>query len=325
MPLNTSPIFVVDVACCVISVVCIGLRLYVRGYLVGKIGLDDWLLLAGVIFFVAGNTSDAVLLGHLSATANKLFGTVNVCIYIIGETLIRLAYASFFLGVIPPELDLKWHRYFIITSVALYTLFQTSSVFLHLFNCGSPANLTDLSSVCLSDRVLEVLFDFSFGLNAVLDWVMALIPLSVILRSTMNKRSKFTVGIILSLGCFAGTLCVVVLIVSRTSRWDYSDNGVPEKAILIETLATMETQVAILCLTLAALRPLFRRYLDVTQNSTGPTALLESQFASTASRGLSMETGEIEMFSQLSPTDKHSVMVFAHTGMMPLNTHGLLK
>lgn len=39
----------VDAACCVISVACICLRLYVRKHLVHKVALDDWLLLFGVV------------------------------------------------------------------------------------------------------------------------------------------------------------------------------------------------------------------------------------------------------------------------------------
>lgn len=88
----------------------------------------------------------------------------------------------------------------------------------------------------------------------------ALIPIAIVLRSTMTTRMKVSVVSIMLLGCMAGCLALSVIIISRQG-WDFTQESNQNPAIVIDILTTVETLVAIICLTLAALRPLFRKWL----------------------------------------------------------------
>ncbi|KAF2150349.1 hypothetical protein K461DRAFT_175298 [Myriangium duriaei CBS 260.36] len=274
---NYGSIIGLDAACVVITTGFMALRLYVRYFLVKKIGVDDWLLLVAAIMFNAACILDAVswrLLQKDGIVAgwymSILTGTIDVIPYLLAEAFARLAYAAFYLRVIPPELNLRWHRWIIIVTVSLYFLFQFTFAFIYLFACGSPANLgsTRADVKCISDNILNDLFDVGYYADAMLDWLMALIPATVIWKSQMNRRTKLSIGVILLLGCVAGVMAVVVIVLSGSHGWNFVDTDDMNPAIFIDCIATIETQVAILCLCLAALKPLVNKWLDTTVKST---------------------------------------------------------
>ncbi|KAF2158237.1 hypothetical protein K461DRAFT_265009 [Myriangium duriaei CBS 260.36] len=275
-----------DAVCIFVSAVCISLRLYVRYFLVRKVGLDDWLLLAGVsliswlqLFFVVSCFLDAADWFTLEkqGVPNGLsqfykIGGIDIFPYLMCEVLTRFAYAVFYLRVIPPELDLRWQRYLIITMVWIYGLWQTANAFLNLFQCGSPANLGNQDAICLSHVVLGALFDTSYYLDAILDWMMALIPVVIVWKSTMTRRAKISVALILLLGCCASVISIAVVIMSKHNATIAPDPTDQRYAIKIDMLATSESLVVIICLSLAALKPLFRKFFDMTTKLTSSAA-----------------------------------------------------
>ncbi|KAF2154490.1 hypothetical protein K461DRAFT_305522 [Myriangium duriaei CBS 260.36] len=197
-----------------------------------------------------------------------LLGRIAVAPYLTTEAFVRLAYAAFYLRVLPPELEhLLWHRWIIIVSVTAYALFQILYAFLYLFACGNPINATDPNASCLEEEVLVTMFHASYYGDAALDWMMTLIPISVIWKTTMNKRAKLSVILILLLGCFAGGLAIAIIILSRSSGWELTNAEDKRRSIVINILATFETQVAIVCLSLAALRPLFKKLMETNTGS----------------------------------------------------------
>ena len=119
------------------------------------------------------------------------------------EVLVRWAYAAFYLRVIPSELDLRWHRYTVIFVISLYTVYQTFDVLYGLFQCGSPSNLssTDPNVKCLGTKWTEGVLITTYSFDAAIDWFMAMMPLYIIMKSSMTQRMKLSVACILLLSC----------------------------------------------------------------------------------------------------------------------------
>lgn len=205
--------------------------------------------------------------------------------YILAETFIRAAYAVFYLSVIPKQLDhLQWQRWTIIFGFAAYAVLQTVCAFVILFECGSPANInsTDPNVVCVNNDVLTFFYDVPYYLDAILDWLMALVTIGMVLKSSMLKKDKISAAFVLALGCVASILAVVAIALSYV---DGASDNVADKsmAIIVDILATSETLTALLCLSLVAFKPLVRKYFGQYTITTGrgnSTKPIESQATS---------------------------------------------
>ncbi|KAF2158269.1 hypothetical protein K461DRAFT_300080 [Myriangium duriaei CBS 260.36] len=280
---NYYPILVLNFVAIVVVSVCTGLRLYVRHSLVRKVGLDDWLLLIGVHSERTGLDYPAQKRcgGRcIAQQAGRIFP------YLISEVFVRLAYAVFYLRVIPPELDLRWQRWFVQGAVAVYALYQTANAFIYIFQCGSPANLGKRGpgvTGCIAQSTMGALFDSSYYFDAALDWAMAIIPMVVVWKSTMTLRTKIMVVLILLLGCCASAIAVVAIVMSKLDGAVASNFANQHHVIVVTVLVWAEPMVAIICLSLAALRPLFRKFLDA-----GPKTL-----------------SSLSLSSQMSPPVQH--------------------
>lgn len=255
---DVDPI-VFDGVCIVVTVLMLALRLYIRKTMVKKVWLDDWLLVAAVIFFVISCALDATC-WILSAQGDRTqmaaqVGTIDIFPYLVAEILVRAAYAVFYLRVMPAQLGLRWHRRIVIFVLVVYTLWQTMAAFLYLFACGSPANIGNPDAKCLSQALQSRIFQGTYFLDALVDWLMALMAIDVVRRSTMSHRTKLSVAPVLGLGCLTSVIAIVLIPLSRA-------DGLA--VMVTDMLATAETFLAIVCLCLAAYKPLLNKWLDGT-------------------------------------------------------------
>lgn len=287
---NTVIIF--DAVSAVVALTIVAARFYVRHTVVKKVKSDDWLLLIGALFLVTSNVLDAT---SWLALKNRGFSdgmglsdeldAICMVPYILAETFIRAAYAVFYLSVIPKQLDhLQWQRWTIIFGFAAYAVLQTVCAFVILFECGSPANInsTDPNVVCVNNDVLTFFYDVPYYLDAILDWLMALVTIGMVLKSSMLKKDKISAAFVLALGCVASILAVVAIALSYV---DGASDNVADKsmAIIVDILATSETLTALLCLSLVAFKPLVRKYFGQYTITTGrgnSTKPIESQATS---------------------------------------------
>ncbi|KAF2147937.1 hypothetical protein K461DRAFT_324937 [Myriangium duriaei CBS 260.36] len=294
---NYTSIVAFDGACIIISVICICLRFYVRHWIVGRVGWDDWLLLAAVILFVISSAMDAaswLILEYIGfdngGGLSYQVSAISQFPYLWVEVLVRAAYAVFYLRVVPAELDLKLHRRMILITFWLYAVYQGTNSFITLFQCGNPANLARQDAVCLSQSVRGILFDVSYAIDALVDWIMTIVPVYIVYKSVMNTRTKMSIYFILSLGCVAGILALAVIPVSKLGGVSVVNPLNLSVPIIADILATCETLVAILCLTLAALKPVVRQWLD-DGTKLRSTAANDVRFVSESAMGESIRAG----------------------------------
>ncbi|KAI4736781.1 hypothetical protein E4T50_12731 [Aureobasidium sp. EXF-12298] len=252
-----------------LSAITVIARIYVRGWMIRSFGWDDWLMMVTWALF-AVTTSLLIAIARLEIvppgvadqdTVNYIL-TLVVCIfglYILTTIIFKLSLAIFFLRVV----NQRWQRQVIIGSVTLYTLFGTAWLFVAIFQCGSPADYgkNEALGKCLPFRTVLRPLNYTHGvLNAVTDWIFAIIPIFVVRAAQMHRQQKITVCTILGLGVL-GSICSLV-------RLAYVDViGVALQDLLISApnygiVSIVELGLGITAACLATLRPLFAFWFD---------------------------------------------------------------
>ncbi|KAF2151503.1 hypothetical protein K461DRAFT_295549 [Myriangium duriaei CBS 260.36] len=206
-----------------------------------------------------------------------LLGRLVTPIYVVQSLFVRAAYTVFYLRIIPSELGFRWHRRIILIAFGVYAVYILSYGIFNIFKCGSPANLGDPDAICVKISTRGVLFDVAYCCDAGLDWTLALVPMDVVRRTVHSKRTRNSIIYILTLGCVASTIAVIIPPLNQLANKVNGDGENLLWPITVDTLAFCEALLAIVCLCLAALKPLFKEYLDPmlvlrsTQQSTQPS------------------------------------------------------
>ncbi|PSK38008.1 hypothetical protein B9Z65_1199 [Elsinoe australis] len=251
-----------------LATLCVGLRFYVRFGMIKSFGRDDWVLLAAYIVYAA----HALVLVAYGANIkkngleNEVLPSFKILefqgwMYAIDQVLIKAALAAFFLKVLPKS---SWQRMVIIVSFSLFAGFTTVFGFLNLFQCGDPLDLENPTPTCLSLTALQRLSYTSAAFNTLMDWLLTLMPITVIYKAQMSKRTKLSVIFLMMLGAFASIISIV--------RIPYIDLGLIGgtndtwvKVTPFIMLALWENCVGIMAVSLAALRPLVRKVFKDTE------------------------------------------------------------
>jgi hypothetical protein len=133
--------------------------------------------------------------------------------YILTTTLLKVSLGLFFLRV----LTKRWQKlifHIILAISATYGLFY---VFVSLFQCGNPTQLADSLLKPASPKCLPSAFLLTAGylygiINIVADWTFVLIPISVLIDSDLDRRSKISVSIVMALGAVGSVSSVLRMV-----------------------------------------------------------------------------------------------------------------
>ncbi|KAF2150176.1 hypothetical protein K461DRAFT_300604 [Myriangium duriaei CBS 260.36] len=263
---NYNSIITCDIISIVLCVSLTGLRLYVRRSIVRKLDWDDLLLVAGVCFFTARCIVD--ILGFVAfrdqGFANGsdralLMGSLTIPLHCTNAILIRGAYTFFYLRIIPSTLGFRFQRITILVAYSIFVAALATYGLVGVFKCGSPANLTHvLTAHCLKASTQGVLYNITYAVDICLDWTLFLTGAFVVRRTVHSKRTKMSVIPVLSLGCVASSVAIVIPILNKlrgTAIGGLEDLRVP---IVVDILVTCEALLAIVCFCLIALKPLFQ-------------------------------------------------------------------
>lgn len=119
--------------------------------------------------------------------------------YVLTTSLLKISLGLFFLRVLTKQWQIRVFHGILAVS-AVYGFFYT---FIAIFQCGSPARLLDNllgEAKCLPDWFL-LFTGYLYGIiNVIADWTFVLIPIFILVESDMDRRSKISVSIVMSLG-----------------------------------------------------------------------------------------------------------------------------
>ena len=200
---------------------------------------------------------------------------IDIVAFLFAEILVRGAYTAFYLQIVPRQLNLRWQRYTLTSVYAIYATFQLAAAFVYLFQCGNPKDVGNptVTARCISPAAMSGLFEAIFYFDCIFDWLMVFIPMQVVWTISMKRATKVGTLLVLSLVCCAGALAILVIQLSHQQQHYSQANGADMRlSIRIDMATTSEIMVAILCLSIATYRPLFRRWFYATIESRRPSA-----------------------------------------------------
>lgn len=180
-------------------------------------------------------------------------------LYIIATILFKLSLAVFFLRV----LNRRWQRQVIYASAGLYTVVGVAWFFVAVFQCGSPANFVANTSAgkCLSFTTVLAPFNYVHGvLNALTDWVFAIVPIYIVRSTQMSRRDKASVMGIFILGAAGSIASLVRLAYVNVLGVGISKLYVDAPSYAIVSIT--ELGFGITAASMATLRPLSSKLLD---------------------------------------------------------------
>lgn len=178
--------------------------------------------------------------------------------YICAMVFLKLSLAVFFLRVCIE----RWQRWIIYGSASIYTLYAFAYLFVAVFECGNPANILvfEIEGRCIPWSVLGPINYIHGSLNAVTDWIFAILPIFVLYKSNLPSQAKYSACGILALGAL-GSICSLVRL-GYIHVLDEKLGVFFRDAASIAIASVIETGLGITAASLATLRPLFQSCME---------------------------------------------------------------
>lgn len=242
----------------------IGLRTWTRSYIIANFGWDDSvMILSGVVFtaycaclfYIEANgggthVTDLKQLNNLTKRA-----VASESAYVATIFVMKISVGIFFIRIVVK----RWQRILIYTTLVVAGISSAGSFFYVLFRCGPDMDqyvLRQLNDKC-TPRNLDRFFAFQHASFAFLtDCIFVLLPIAILWNSNMSRRSKLSVGFILSLAA-SGCVCSAI-------RFRYVD-GLTQiddffwNATNISIWSTIEAGAGIMSGCMATLSPLVKQ------------------------------------------------------------------
>ncbi|RDW61450.1 hypothetical protein BP5796_11342 [Coleophoma crateriformis] len=238
-----------------LAVVTVALRIYVRIAIVKAIGVDDYLMIAAVIFYIL---DEAVIFHGIYLGSGK--GPLDLL------PVISRALKSIYFGQLLYVLAV----WFVKLSIGafLLRLVQARPQQITIWITMVVWDIAKRTSGCLTGHVIT---DVSYAhsvLNGSADLVLATVPIFMVWNLQMNLLMKTSIACLLSLGALGGITAIV-----RIPYLEALEDSNPLTFITTITKlviwSCVESGVGIIVGSIAALRPLFRSVLGGTTHGTG--------------------------------------------------------
>ncbi|KAF2491942.1 hypothetical protein BU16DRAFT_564423 [Lophium mytilinum] len=241
----------------------VSLRFWVRGRMTKSLGWDDGFMLLSLVLFTCYSTFILLIIynggfDHLPVSS-KVVKTINYVLlaesfYVLATTALKIALGLFFLRI----LTKIWQRRTFYVILAISSVYGCLYVFVVIFQCKDPKDLFIhvITDTCLPDAFLLTAGYLYSSINTVADWTFVLIPLVMLSTANMDRKTKFSVGIIMALGAVGsvGSILRIIYMKGIIFGPDFFAN-----ASYVAIYATVEAGAGIAAGSLATLRPLMRQ------------------------------------------------------------------
>ncbi|KAK3113623.1 hypothetical protein LTR53_008924 [Teratosphaeriaceae sp. CCFEE 6253] len=240
------------------------LRFWVRGLIIRNVGWDDWTMLftnlmytayCSVVFMTNSYNPD-LMLGRLPPDEyvtifNYLLA--DIALYIATTIVFKIALGLFFLRIMVD----KWQRYTIYGTVGFAFVYGIGFFFFAVFQCGNPAHFLEkqILGTCVTGDALYAVNLTAGIINAVADWILALLPVVLLRKAQMPLPAKITAGCLMALGAVGSISSIVRLLFLNSFRpgpnffWT---------SLKLTMWSIIECGLCISAASLATLRPLFQ-------------------------------------------------------------------
>ncbi|KAK4182223.1 hypothetical protein QBC35DRAFT_510369 [Podospora australis] len=252
-----------------IALVMVVLRVWVRTRIIGKLGWDDWTMVAAMVVMFAEMMViiPQVQLGagrhvqyiqppeNVAKGLHLNFVTQPLCL--IGLCLTKVSVGLFLLRLTTS----KGFKRFIIGMI-IFTILSATGNFLTVFFQCRPLAFTwggVPEGKCIPPGNLKFAAFFNSSVAVLTDIIFALLPVPILWNVQMNWRVKSAVAIILSVGVFAA-VAAIVKITFLSNYGKHGDFLFDSSDLTIWT--TVEICTAIIAACFPSLKPLFKTLFD---------------------------------------------------------------
>ncbi|KAI0482031.1 hypothetical protein GGR56DRAFT_165987 [Xylariaceae sp. FL0804] len=266
LPTDSRGGVVIGVAtmCMVIGTTMVSLRLYTRYFLVGKIGLDDWMAIlsaaclfalgVGQCFNVRSGLGSRIYTLDLPSALVPFLRDFWLALLFYNITLffIKMTFLFQYYRVVAQVRNL---RIVYIISMIIIGGWTISQIMLISFLCVPIEGLWDPSvhAQCLDDQAEQNMNAIG---NIVTDFIVLILPLPVLLRLNLRAAQKWAL-----VGVFClGFLTCIISILRRVEGLQFS-NDLTFSAVDVTVWSIAEVTSGITCASLPTLKPLASKFI----------------------------------------------------------------
>jgi hypothetical protein len=134
--------------------------------------------------------------------------------YILTTTMLKVSLGLFFLRI----LTKRWQKLLFHILLGVSATYGFIYVLTAIFACGNPAKIADTllgSKHCLPSAFI-LGSGYLYGtLNVIADWTFVLVPISVLIDSELDTRSKVSVSIVMALGAVGSISSIMRMVYLR--------------------------------------------------------------------------------------------------------------
>lgn len=185
-------------------------------------------------------------------------------LYVATAILVKIALCLFVSRLITQ----RYQIWIIRASLGIYIIISLVFGFVCLFQCGLPKPINFLLDKCLDWAHIIGPLNYIFSIsNAIVDWILTVIPILVIWKLQMRRREKMAATVLVLFGSIGSIVSVIrvpyVHGLKLTGNVNFFHLIIPEALCSIA-----ETGVGITALSLAALRPLWSKMVEGSRSKT---------------------------------------------------------
>lgn len=252
-------------------VVCL-LRAYVKFFMQRRVLLDDWFMFASLIVY----TAYGIIAVHGVAAGGTGKHTEDLTpegievalrawylcevIYAPLSALIRTSIAVFILRLATKS----WQKWIIWVNIAIIWLTSVVYFFLMTLQClpsnyfwQGPVAVPGVTGSCMDHDVVPIATIVHSSVSAVSDWVLGLLPVAMLWKVNINRRTKISIAILLGMGLVAGV--ALIIRIPYVKRIAISADFLYD-TVSLAAWSVIEPSLGIVAGSIAAIRPLFKAW-----------------------------------------------------------------
>ncbi|RPA83338.1 hypothetical protein BJ508DRAFT_71098 [Ascobolus immersus RN42] len=250
------------------------IRLISRRWVLGKLNLEDWLIVVGAVFatgmVVAMSQATRYGVGyHYYDTPLEWYLPQQRSMFSVGmlynPTLmfIKSSILAFYIRL-SPHRHFRWACFFVLFITIAGAIGFSLTAF---FACNpidwqwnphkyGPENPKSKDVKCLDMLYLSVILG---SFNSATDVLILLLPLPMIWKVNLPKRQKFAVSLVFSLGTFVCITSISRTVLIQQTRFIEDSRDYSYDSFMSHLWSITEPTVGIICACLPAIRPILSR------------------------------------------------------------------
>ncbi|KAH8198109.1 hypothetical protein TruAng_007730 [Truncatella angustata] len=245
--------------------------------------IEDWMALATLASFaflcacvflsVENGAGKHLLAVNFADLPNALMARwLGEIAYILTSVFLKFTVGIFLLRICSH----RWQTTVIWAVLAIVSMFNIVYLFIAISQCQpvdyfwNRVSSLGAKGSCVSKELASGSTYAATAVNAFADWTLGLLPIALVWNLELNSRTKWSIAGILALGIIASTATIVRI----PYVWQLTHSIDFLYVFTDFTIwSTVENGVGIIASSIATLRPLFRKALDMTVRRSTTTAL----------------------------------------------------